>query len=358
VRAQRIATSLAEHFTAWVAQLETPSGSKSSTVKVTTVQPAEIDPRPVSPSPIRNLALGGLLGLLLGSGLAVLRSRLDNTVKTSDDVHDVTDTGLIGRVLEDPRLNDQHVATALDEHSQTAEAFRVIRTNLQFLSVDNPPRVIVITSSVPGEGKSTLTVNLATALAQAGSRVMLVEADLRRPRITSYLGIVAGVGLTNVLAGTADVEDVAQPWGEGKLRVLASGPTPPNPSELLGSAQMRLLISTLRETQDYVVIDSPPLLPVTDAAVLSAVADGMVITTRFGKTKREQLAEAAITLSRIEAKLLGVVLNRVPPRAATSPGYGYAYHYVSDGTASASHRSSRRQSRRRRNGTQSETGGA
>jgi receptor protein-tyrosine kinase len=201
---------------------------------------------------------------------------------------------------------------------------------LQFLNVDNPPRVIVVTSSVPGEGKSTLAVNLSTALAQSGSRVTLVEADLRRPRVTRYMGLVGGAGLTNVLAGTAELHEVTQPWGDGKLSVLAAGPMPPNPSEMLGSAQMRSLLQSLRETQDYVIIDTPPLLPVTDAAVLSVLADGCVITTRFGKTRREQLTEAAATLSRIDAKLLGIVLNRVPQAAAVARGYGYGYGYKAD----------------------------
>src|SRR3954453_134246 len=322
-RAQDIANSLGRQFTEEVTNLE----ADVSTVKVTTVQPAKLNPAPVSPDVRRNLALGGVLGLLIGLGLALLRSRLDNTVQTGDDVQELAGTGLIGRVLEDPRLEDSHVVASPDEHSLTAEAFRAIRTNLQFLDVDNPPKVIVIASSVPGEGKSTLAVNLASALAQAGSRVMLVEADLRRPRVTRYMRLVGGAGLSNVLAGTADLDEVTQAWGDGKLSVLAAGRMPPNPSEILGSAQMRALLETLRETQDYVIIDPPPLLPVTDAAVLSVLADGCVITTRFGKTRREQLAEAAATLSRIDAKLLGVVLNRVPQAAAVARGYGYGYGY-------------------------------
>jgi receptor protein-tyrosine kinase len=320
-RAQDIANSLGRQFTEEVTNLE----ADVSTVKVTTVQPAQLNPTPVSPDVTRNLALGGILGLLVGLGLALLRSRLDNTVKTGDDIQVLTGTGVIGTVLEDSRLDEKHVVASLDEHSLTAEAFRAIRTNLQFLNVDHPPKVIVVASSVPGEGKSTLAVNLATALAQSGSRVTLIEADLRRPRVTRYMGLVGGAGLTNVLAGTAEVHEVMQPWGDGKLSILAAGPMPPNPSEMLGSAQMRSLLETLRDTQDYVVIDTPPLLPVTDAAVLSVLADGCLIVTRFGKTRREQLREAVATLSRIDAKLLGVVVNRVPQAAAVARGYGYGY---------------------------------
>lgn len=354
-RAQRIAATLGQEFTRQVVELETPSGSSTSTVKVTVVQPAQLDLTPVSPRWPRNVALGGLLGLVVGLALALLRARLDNTVKTNEDVQATVGTGLIGAVLEDPKLREKHLVTDFDDHSVTSEEFRAIRTNLQFLNVDNPPKVIVVTSSAPGEGKSTLAVNLATALAQAGSRVTLVEADLRRPRVMRYMGLVSGAGLSNVLAGTADLGEVVQPWGDGKLQVLAAGPTPPNPSEILGSAQMRSLLQVLRETQDYVVIDTPPLLPVTDAAVLGVVADGCVITTRHGKTRREELAEAAATLARIDATLLGIVLNRVPQSASLARGYGYGYGYRADPGREAQpdaraglHRRERRRSRRSR----------
>jgi receptor protein-tyrosine kinase len=158
--------------------------------------------------------------------------------------------------------------------------------------------------------------------------VVLVEAVLRRPRVTRYMGLVGGAGLTDVLAGNAELGDVLQPWGDGKLSVLGAGPMPPDPSEMLGSAHMRNLLETLREDNDFVVIDTPPLLPVTDAAVLAVVAvvaDGCLITTRYGSTRREQLAEAANVLGRIDAKLLGVVLDRVPHSTAIARGYGYGY---------------------------------
>jgi receptor protein-tyrosine kinase len=219
------------------------------------------------------------------------------------------------------------VVVAAAGESSTAEAFRAIRTNLRFLDVDNPPRVIVVGSAVPGEGKSTLAVNLSAALAQSGSRVALVEADLRRPRVARYLGLVEGSGLSNVLSGTATVDDVLQTWRDPRLQVLAAGPMPPNPSEMLGSTQMRILLASLRETYDYVVVDSPPLLPVTDGAVLSALSDGCLITARHGTTRRAQLTEAMTVLDRVDAKLLGVVLNGVPSAALA---YGYGYGYAAD----------------------------
>jgi succinoglycan biosynthesis transport protein ExoP len=350
LQAQHIATSLAQHFTTLVTQLETPAGAQVSTVKVTTVQAPEVNGNAVSPDFVRNLLLGGVLGLLVGSAAALIRARLDNTVKTNDDVQDITGAGVIGKVIEDARLSERHVVTSLDEHSAVAEGFRAIRTNLQFINVDHPPRVIVVASSVPGEGKSTLAVNLSTALSQSGSRVILVEADLRRPRVTGYMGLVGGAGLTNVLAGTADLEEVVQQWADSKLMVLAAGPMPPNPSEMLGSAQMRTLVGALRESYDYVLIDTPPLLPVTDATVLSVVADGTLLTTRYGRTRRDQLAEAVATLARVESKLLGVVLNRVPVGTASIGRYGYEYSYLADSGRLGKEGSSRRSRGRRRSG--------
>ncbi|MGY1601173.1 polysaccharide biosynthesis tyrosine autokinase [Geodermatophilus sp. SYSU D00815] len=329
-RAQAIAASLGRQFSLRVGELETPEGSDVPTVKVTTVQEATFDGAPVSPDTRSNLTLGGLLGMLLGVGLALLRSRLDNTVKTGEDIRELTGAGLIGTVLDDPQLTDHHLVTDQSLQSISSESYRAIRTNLQFLDVDNPPRVIVISSALAGEGKSTMAVNVATVLAQFGSRVTLIEADLRRPRVTRYMGLVAGAGLTDVLAGKASLHDVAQPWGDGHLTVLAAGPMPPNPSELLGSAQMRSLLAHLRTTNDFVLIDAPPLLPVTDAAILSVLSDGCVLSTRYGKTRREELSEAAATLERIDARLLGVVLNRVPPVAGKGRGYGYGYGYEAD----------------------------
>jgi receptor protein-tyrosine kinase len=329
-RAQDIAASLGRQFADTVTQLETPAGAGPSTVNVTTVQPAALNERPVSPDALRNVALGAVLGILAGITLALVRRRMDNTVKTSEDIAALTGVGVIGTVLEDPQVGEDHVVTERDRHSIAAEAYRSIRTNLQFLNVDNPPRVIVVSSAIPGEGKSTLAVNLATVVAQSGSRVMLIEADLRRPRVTRYMGLISGAGLTNVLGGTAMLHEVAQPWGDGRLDVLAAGPMPPNPSEMLGSRQMVALLDELRERYDYVLIDAPPLLAVTDAAVLTAISDGCVLTSRYGTTRRGELQEAANSLDRIDATLLGVILNRVPQSAGAARGYGYAYNYEPD----------------------------
>ena len=329
-RAQMIADAVGAEFAEFVTLLETPPGQELPTVKVTVVQNPRLPTSQVSPSVTRNVGLGAILGLLAGIGFAVLREQLDNTVKRSEDVEEIAGSAVIGGVLFDSDFAKKPIVRQLRGQSRSTEAFRQIRTNLQFLNIDNPPRVLVISSSVPGEGKTTTAIALATVLAQSGQRVALVEGDLRRPRVTKYLDIVSGTGLTNVLAGAASLEYVMQPLGDGKLTVLGSGPTPPNPSEMLGSAHMRQLITELRESNDYVVIDSSPLLPVTDGAVLGALSDGVVLVTRHGVTKKEQLRQSAQMLRSVDAKLLGVVLNMVPPKSATAYGYGYGYGYVAD----------------------------
>ncbi|WP_233517599.1 CpsD/CapB family tyrosine-protein kinase [Geodermatophilus marinus] len=216
--------------------------------------------------------------------------------------------------------------------NRTAEDYRQLRNNLQFLNVDEPPKVIMVSSAVPSEGKTTAVVNLGLALADAGRRVTIVEADLRKPKVTRYLGMVGGVGLSNILADTADLDDVLQRYGTGELSVIAAGPTPPNPGELLSSRHMFALLDKLRAANDFVLVDAPPLLPVADSTGLAVYMDGVLLSVRYGSTRKEQLQQAAATLERVGAKALGVILNIVPPKAelASAYGYGYSYGYGKD----------------------------
>jgi capsular exopolysaccharide synthesis family protein len=193
-----------------------------------------------------------------------------------------------------------------------------LRTNLQFLNVGRPVQVLVVTSSMPEEGKSTTAINLAVAFSDFGRRVLLIEGDLRRPRIASYLGLEGAVGLTNVLAGEVGLVDVLQPWGRGGMTVIPSGTLPPNPSELLGSPAMSELVAHLRKSYDIIIIDAPPLLPVTDAAVASSLADGVVVVVRYAKTKRNQVAQSMRSLQAVEARVLGTVLNMAPSKGSQS----------------------------------------
>nr|WP_239520253.1 polysaccharide biosynthesis tyrosine autokinase [Blastococcus saxobsidens] len=330
-RTQRIADAVGAEFTEFAAELETPDGADVSPVKVTVTDGAEVASAPSSPQTTRNVALGLLVGLLVGAGLAILRVRMDRTVKDPDEVVQLTGVPVIGTVLRDDALEKRHVVDR-NSTTRTAEDYRQLRTNLQFLNVDQPPKVIMVTSALPSEGKTTAVVNLGLALADAGRTVTIVEADLRKPKVTRYLGIVGGVGLTNVLAGTAEVEDVVQRYGPSGLSVIASGPTPPNPGELLASSNMHAFLEKLRSGNDFVLVDAPPLLPVADSTGLAVYMDGVLLSVRYGSTRKEQLQQAAVSLERVGAKTLGVILNIVPARAelASAYGYGYGYGYGSE----------------------------
>jgi len=331
-RARDIANALSQQFTQLVTELETPQGSTSAAAKVTVVQQASLPTTPVVPQTTRNIALGAVVGLLLGIGLAVLRDRLDNTVKDRREVVEATQAAVIGTVPFDSDRPKHPLASFGEGHSSSAEAYRQVRTNLQFLDVDNPPRAMVITSAVPNEGKTTTALNLAFALGESGNRVVLVEADLRRPRLAKYLQLVENVGMTNVLSGTAELDDVLQPTVNPSVTLLASGPHPPNPSELLGSSRLQTLLATLRGRFDYIVFDAPPLLPVTDAAVLTAHADGAILVARHGHTERDKLGRAAESLRSVDARVLGTILNMIPVK---SSGYDYAYYYETDAPPAA-----------------------
>ena len=328
-QAQKIADAVSATFIDVVQELEKPQDNGTTPVKVSVVQPAELPQAPVTPNKKLNLALGLLVGLALGVGAAVLRDTFDTSVKGESDIKGVTDLPLLGGIAFDSDAAKRPLIVQNDPHSPRAEAFRQLRTNLQFVDAANHPRSFVITSSVPGEGKSTSTANLAITLAAAGSSVALVEGDLRRPRVAEYMGLEGAVGLTNVLIGQATLDDVLQPWGNGRLQVLACGPVPPNPSELLGSQPMDDALRELEKRFDYVIIDCPPLLPVTDAAVVSRLAGGTVLVAGSGKINREQLRRALETLAAVDARVLGVLMNMLPVKGPDSYSY-YAYGYGSD----------------------------
>lgn len=328
-RARDIAEAAGEEFTAFATELETTDPGGSSTVKVTVTQRPQVSGAASSPKTTRNAALGALIGLLGGVGLAIARARMDRTVKEADDATAVTGAPVIGLVLRDSGLERRHVVDRVGS-SRSLEDYRQLRNNLQFLNVDQPPKVIMISSALPSEGKTTVAINLALALAEAGRRVTVIEADLRRPKVTRYLGLVGGAGLTNVLTASADISDVLQTRradGGVEVTVLAAGPLPPNPGELLASSHMQSLLDKLRGENDYVLVDAPPLLPVADASGLAVHMDGTLLSVRYGNTRKDQLAQAAATLERVGAKTLGVILNIVPPKAQMAAAYGYGYTY-------------------------------
>lgn len=327
-RAQALATAVGEEFTSLVQELETPPGKQRAPIKASIVDAADLPSTPVSPQPLRNVGLAMVLGLLLGVGAAVLRETLDTSIRNPEDLSTATDAPVMGSIAYDPRAAREPLVTSLDSHSPRLEAFRVLRTNLQFVDVDRTSKVFVVTSSVPGEGKTTTACNLAITLAQAGQRIALVEGDLRRPKVAEYLRLEAVVGVTTVLVGRLSLAEALQDWGEPALSVLTSGATPPNPSELLQSHAMAELLTQLRQHFDVILIDAPPLLPVTDAALLSAQADGALLIVRHGKTTRDQVRGSAERLEAVGGRLTGVVLNMAPQRGEPGYYYGYGYGYA------------------------------
>jgi capsular exopolysaccharide synthesis family protein len=333
-QAQRLANAVGTQFAALVDQLERPPGGGPAPIKVAVVENARLPTSPISPKPARNVGLALVLGLLLGVGLAVLRESLDTTVKSVEELQERAETPVLGVIGFDPQARSRPLIVQVDRHAPRAEAFRQLRTNLQFIDIDHRPQSIVVTSSVSEEGKTTTTVNLAITLAQAGVSVALVEADLRRPRLAEYLGIEGAVGLTTVLIGQAELDDALQEWscagqrwGDAGLLVLPSGELPPNPAELLSSDGMAELLGELEKRVDLVLIDAPPLLPVTDAAVVSAMAAATILVVRQGGTKHEQVARAIEALRRVDVRLSGAVLNMVPAKGHDA--YGYRYNYQS-----------------------------
>ena len=334
VRARDIANTLSDEFVAMVRELETPERGVSPDARVVVEQRASIPKSPVIPKTAINVAAGLAIGVLLGMSVAVLRDLLDNTVKQRETLEGITHVGIVGSIPLDKERRRQPAINFNSENSAIAEAFRKFRTNLQFLAVDNPPRVIVLTSAIPGEGKSTTAINLALVLAEAGDSVILVDGDLRRPVLHKYLDLVGPVGVSTVLSGAASLDDALQETRFPGLTVLTSGAQPPNPSELLGSQSARKLLGELRAKFNYVIVDAPPLLAVTDAAILAAGADGVLFVTRFGHAKREQLIHAVGSLEDVGAPLLGAVFTMVPVRGGSSDGYSYGYSYSSYGADS------------------------
>ena len=324
--AAQLANAISEQLvTTTIDQLSPPSPDGTKSVTATIISSAELPVVPTTPNTMRNLALGAMLGLLLGAGLAIVRDMLNLSIHSERDIERVTEIPVIGVVPEDDDAVRNPLVLHADPHSQRAEAYRSLRTNLQFLGLDRGKRSIVVTSSVPGEGKTTTAINTASTLAAAGERVLLIDADLRRPKVARYLSVEGGVGLTTVLIGEAKLGDVVQPCGVSDLHVVAAGALPPNPAELLGLPQMQQLLAEASRRYDTVIIDAPPLLPVTDAAVLSRITDGTLVVVGSSIARRPQLAKALEALERVDTRILGLLLTRARGHDAGHYRYDYSY---------------------------------
>lgn len=330
VQAASIAQAVGESLIEVIDELEKPTnGTGSSPVRLSVVTPAAPPAQPSAPNNRLNIALGGAIGLALGAGLALLRNVLDTKVRGEADLQRVTDAPILGGIAFDGDATKKPLLTQAPPQGTRAESFRQIRTNLQFAHVSHGSKAVLVTSSLPGEGKSTTAINLAIAVAQAGQSVALVDADLRRSRVGDYLGLDKNAGLTTALLGKADVSELLQHWGQDELYVLTAGQTPHNPSELLGTEAMKNLILHLEQDFDAVIIDAPPLLPVTDAAVLAQHVGGVVLMVGSSRVKLPDLEKSLNSLDMVEADVLGVVLNFLPVKGPDAYAYSY-YSYEAE----------------------------
>lgn len=226
--------------------------------------------------------------------------------------------------MSQPQNNKRHLITVTNPRSPVSEAFRALRTNIDFSSVDEQIQVIMVTSSGPEEGKSTVTANLAAAYAQSDKKVVLIDADLRKPTGHRTFSLSNRYGLSSLLSQQAEMTEVIQESGVPNLSVITSGPIPPNPAEMLASNRMSRVLQELRQKFDIILVDTPPLLAVTDAQLMASKSDGVIMVVSYGKVKRDIAAKAKGNLDRVGAKMLGVVLNNVKRKA--SEGYYYYYY--------------------------------
>lgn len=326
---------------------ETKIQEQGQSRNVRIVDPAIEPGAPVSPKKKMNVMLGALLGLGLGVGLAFMIEYFDNTVKTPEDIQrlgfntivtipkismDKMDKKLERKLerigpIEGKKI-ESRLITHLDPKSPVSESYRTLRTNLQFSKVDQKLKSILVTSSGPKEGKSTTAANLAIAMAQAGNKVILIDADLRRPVVHSIFGMDKEEGLTNYFMGTLSYKKLARKTIIENLSIITSGVLPPNPSELLASKKMQELLHQLQEDYDVIVLDSPPIIAVTDAAIISTKVDGTILVVSSGQTNRDAIQRASALLENVNSRILGILLNGVDLQGMYgSYYYNYYYHY-------------------------------
>jgi polysaccharide biosynthesis transport protein len=294
--------------------------------RITIVQPAVAPIAPASPRPLFNVAIAASLAFLLSLGAAFLWERLDDRMKTPEDVEAATALATIGLVAQMPgdrrREPFYRLATLLYPRSPAAEAFRTIRTNIEFAGLDSGLRTIVVTSSLPGEGKTVVASNLAVAFAQAGRRTILIDADLRRPNVHTIFGLSNEQGLTDLVrTDSIQIEDVAQATEAPNLTVITAGTIPANPAELLGSRRMKAIIERLKESAEVMIFDTPPVTAVTDAALMAGKADATIMVVQSHRASRRVVAQGLEALTKVNARVVGAVLNNVPGHVAT-PYYG------------------------------------
>lgn len=305
--AARIATATGRTLAEVVSEIEPKTGAGEPSVRLEQVSEASVPTAPIAPRTAADLVLGLAAGLGAGIVLALLRAAADTRIRSVDDIDG--DVPVIGEIGMDPDADKQPLVVQGDGVTARAEAFRSLRTNLQFLRTGGVP-TIAVTSARPAEGKTTTTLNLAIALAQSGIRTVVVDADLRRPNVAGTLGLEGAAGLTDLLVGRAELDDVLQRWGRDAFSVLPAGTIPPNPSELIGSAAMEQVVADLASRYDVVLVDTPPVLAVTDAALMSTLVSTTVLVAAAGQTKRSDLRQAIAALDRVGEHPDGIVLTK------------------------------------------------
>jgi capsular exopolysaccharide synthesis family protein len=294
---------------------------------VSVVARAEADPAKVSPNPLRNSALGLAIGLLVGLAVAFGAQAMDTTMRTSEQIEEIYAAPILGRIpLEKMAQGETRRLTVVQQPMSVAsEAYRNVRNNLNFINFEGDIKTLLVASAGPDEGKSTVAANLAAVLAQAGWSVVFVSSDFRRPTAAEFFEIDGALGVSDVLAGTAELDDVLQTVeGLDELLVLAPGRMPPNPSELLGSMAMQRMLVSLREKANWVIIDTPPVLAVADAAATARWTDGVLMVARSGLLKTDSAHRALESLGNVGAKILGVIVVGVEDRAASESYHGYS----------------------------------
>ncbi|HEX5705398.1 MAG TPA: polysaccharide biosynthesis tyrosine autokinase [Pyrinomonadaceae bacterium] len=325
-------------------ELNATSGDGGTNVSI--AQMSRVPQAPVGPARLRTIIIAFLLSLMAGVGLAFLLDFLDDTVKSLDDIDRYVHLPALALIpaarSEKGRLTAAEAAaqspnasTALamvnDVRSPMAEAYRHLRTSLLLSSAGTPPKTILVTSSQPSEGKTTTAVNTAFMLAQTGAQVLIIDCDLRRPRLHANFNLSNARGLTNFLSGECPIDDVLQSYeGIANLKLLTSGPVPPNPAELLGSEEMRKLLSSLTERFAHVIVDSPPAISFTDASILSTFVDGVILVVHGGRSSRAVVRRAKQQLLDVGANIFGVVLNNVKADSHEYYGAGYSAYYQSE----------------------------
>ena len=296
------------------------------------IEPAALPTLPVGPNKGATILLAAAIGFLLAAGAAYLLEYLDDTLKNPEEVQKALNLTTLGAVPHHADISPgNELAILSNSQSAATEAYRVLRTNLQFSAIDHPLRTLLITSAAPGEGKSLTTANLAAALAQAGRKVIVADADLHKPRVHRVFHLRNNVGLTTALLDDhPDLDALIQEGPVPNLWVLTSGPLPPNPAELLGSARARELTGQLLERADMVIFDSPPIVALADAVIMSTQTDGVLLVLDVSHTRRDVARRAVEALRRVNARVLGAVLNRMPLQ-----GEGYYYYYYQSDTDSS-----------------------